>query len=81
MTSGTITDAMIQESLNEQDGEPMHDDRQFQIEDSPNLSSPRTRWTVLDAGAAAALNDCRPNGSAGSRPTDCRGRWSRSGSA
>ena len=40
-TSGTITDAMIQEYITEQEGEPMHDDSQFLIDDSQNLPPSR----------------------------------------
>ena len=32
VTSGTITDDMINEYINEQDGEPVEDDGRFQIE-------------------------------------------------
>ena len=37
VTSGTITDAMIEQYIKEQEGEPMHDDSQFRIDDSSNL--------------------------------------------
>ena len=33
VSSGTITDAMIQEYIEEQEGEPIHDDSQFPIDD------------------------------------------------
>jgi putative transposase len=32
ISSGTITDEMIDEYINEQEGEPVHDDSQFQID-------------------------------------------------
>lgn len=41
ISSGTITDAMIQEYIREQEGEPMHDDSQFQIDSSQNLPPSR----------------------------------------
>src|SRR5437762_10286789 len=40
-SSGTITDSMIQEYITEQEGEPMHDDSQFLIDDPPNLPPSR----------------------------------------
>ena len=41
VTSGTITDAIIEQYIKEQEGEPMHDDSQFQIDDLPNLPPSR----------------------------------------
>ncbi len=41
VSSGTITDAMIQEYIEEQEGEPIQDDSQFQIDDDSNLPPSR----------------------------------------
>jgi putative transposase len=41
VSSGTITDAMIQEYIEEQEGEPVQDDSQFQIDDDSNLPPSR----------------------------------------
>jgi putative transposase len=41
VSSGTITDAMIQDYIDEQEGEPVHDDSQFPIDDTPNPSPSR----------------------------------------
>ena len=41
VSSGTITDAMIQDYIAEQEGEPVHDDSQFRIDDTPNPSPSR----------------------------------------
>lgn len=41
VSSGTITDAMIQDYISEQEGEPVHDDSQFRIDDTPNPSPSR----------------------------------------
>jgi putative transposase len=40
-TTGNITDSMVEEYIAEQEGEPVHDDRQFLIDDSPNLPPSR----------------------------------------
>ncbi len=40
VSSGTITDAMIEEYIAEQ-GEPIQDDSQFRIDDCPNLPPSR----------------------------------------
>ena len=40
-SSGTITDAMIQEYIAEQEGEPVHDDSQFLIDPDTNLPPSR----------------------------------------
>ena len=41
VSSGTITDAMVQEYIDQQEGEPVHDDSQFLIDDNPNLPPSR----------------------------------------
>ena len=41
VSAGTITEDMIQEYIQEQEGEPIHDDSQFQIDDSSNLPPSR----------------------------------------
>jgi len=41
MSSGTITEAMIRESIAAQEGEPLHDDSRFRIDDSPTLPPSR----------------------------------------
>ncbi|MBI1742972.1 IS200/IS605 family transposase, partial [Candidatus Acetothermia bacterium] len=41
VSSGTITGAMIQDYISEQEGEPVHDDSQFRIDDTPNPSPSR----------------------------------------
>lgn len=41
VTSGNITDAMIQEYIAEQEGEPVQDDSRFQIDYTPNLPASR----------------------------------------
>jgi len=41
VTSGTITDKMIREYIAEQEGEPLHDDSRFRIDDHPKLPPSR----------------------------------------
>jgi len=41
VSSGTITEAMIREYIAEQEGEPLHDDSRFRIDDSPTLPPSR----------------------------------------
>jgi putative transposase len=41
VTSGNITDQMIQEYIASQEGEPVQDDSRFRIDDTPNLPSSR----------------------------------------
>ena len=41
ITSGTITDSMIQDYIRDQEGEPVHDDSQFQIDEGSNLPPSR----------------------------------------
>ncbi len=40
VTSGNITDAMVQEYIAEQEGEPVQDDSRFRIDDSPSYRLP-----------------------------------------
>jgi putative transposase len=42
VSSGAITDKMIEEYIAEQEGEPIHDDSQFVIDEDMNL--PPSRW-------------------------------------
>jgi putative transposase len=37
VSSGTITDELIEKYIQEQEGEPVHDDSRFQIDDGKNL--------------------------------------------
>ena len=41
VTSGNITDTMVQQYIAEQEGEPLHDDSRFQIDDRSNLPPSR----------------------------------------
>ena len=41
VSSGTITDKMVVEYIADQEGEPMHDDSQFVIDETPNLPPSR----------------------------------------
>jgi putative transposase len=41
VTSGTITDTMIEEYIAQQEGEPVHDDSRFRTDDTPNLPPSR----------------------------------------
>jgi len=41
VSSGTITDAMVEAYIKEQEGEPVQDDGQFQIDDRSNLPPSR----------------------------------------
>lgn len=41
VTSGNITDTMVQEYIAEQEGEPVQDDSRFPIDDTPNLPPSR----------------------------------------
>jgi len=41
VSSGTITDKMVEEYIAEQEGEPIHDDSQFVIDETPKLPPSR----------------------------------------